>query len=387
MESTNRATDETITGPSIETDPGFSSISEAIQDIKEGKLIIVVDDEDRENEGDFIGSAELITKEKINFMATYGRGLICTPVTEQRARELELHKMVSDNTALHETAFTVSIDYVLEGCTTGISAYDRSTGIRAIVDPATKASDYARPGHIFPLIAKDGGVLRRTGHTEAAVDLARLAGHAPAGVLVEILNEDGSMARLPDLKIIAKQHDLKLISIKDLVKYRLETETLVTKVYETQVDTQYGTFDVSAFSESKSDAIHLVLHTGDLVQGDSALVRMHSLSRTGGALGFLLDNYVDRIGNALKMIKSEGRGVVVLLQQDEQSHNILNQLKLMDNNVDNDPQISEIQRDFGIGAQILRELGLENITVITSNPKKQIALEGYGLKIQGYREF
>ena len=387
MESTNRATDQSTEGPSVNTEDGFNTIAEAIQDIKEGKLIIVVDDEDRENEGDFIASAELITSEKINFMATHGRGLICTPVTESRAKELKLNKMVSDNTALHETAFTVSIDYVLEGCTTGISAYDRSTGIRAIVNPNTKAADYARPGHIFPLIAKDGGVLRRTGHTEAAVDLARLAGHAPAGVLVEILNEDGSMARLPDLKVIAKQHGLKLISIKDLVEYRLATETLVTRVYETQVETQFGTFDVTAFSESESRAIHLVLHTGDLKQDESTLVRMHSLSRTGGALGFLLDNYVDRIGNALQMIKKEGRGVVVLLQQDEQSHNILNQLKLMDNNTDNDPQVSEIQKDFGIGAQILRELGLEAITVITSNPKKQIALEGYGLKVDGYREF
>lgn len=386
MESTNRASDQNTAGPSVNTDIEFNTISEAIQDIKEGKLIIVVDDEDRENEGDFIASAELITKEQINFMARYGRGLICTPVTEARAKELELSKMVNDNTALHETAFTVSIDYVHKGCSTGISAYDRSVGIQEIVKPETKASDYARPGHIFPLIAKDGGVLRRTGHTEAAVDLSRLAGHYPAGVLVEILNEDGSMARLPDLKIIAKEHDLKLISIKDLVKYRLETETLVSKTYETQVNTPYGQFNVTAFTEGQSDAIHLALHIGDLNPSDT-LVRMHSLARTGGALGFLLDNYVDRIGNALKLIQAEGSGVVVLLQHDDQVHNILHKLKLMDIDENNDPQVSEIQRDFGVGAQILRELGLENITVITSNPKKQIALEGYGLKVTGYREF
>ena len=386
MESTNRATDQNPAGPSVNTDFEFNTIADAIQDIKEGKLIIVVDDEDRENEGDFIASAELITKEQINFMARYGRGLICTPVTESRAKELELSKMVSDNTALHETAFTVSIDYLHKGCSTGISAYDRSVGIQEIVKPETKASDYARPGHIFPLIAKDGGVLRRTGHTEAAVDLARLAGLFPAGVLVEILNEDGSMARLPDLKIIAKEHDLKLISIKDLVKYRLETETLVTKTYETQVNTQFGQFNVTAFTEGQSDAIHLALHIGDLDASDT-LVRMHSLTQTGGALGFLVDNYVDRIGNALKMIQNEGRGVVVLLQHDDQGHNILHKLKLMDVDESNDPQVSEIQRDFGVGAQILRELDLENITVITSNPKKQIALEGYGLKVTGYREF
>jgi len=319
-------------------------------------------------------------------MARYGRGLICTPVTEQRAEELKLAKMVLDNTALHETAFTVSIDYVHKGCTTGISAYDRSVGIQEIVKPETKATDYARPGHIFPLIAKDGGVLRRTGHTEAAVDLAQLAGLYPAGVLVEILNEDGSMARLPDLKIIAKEHNLKLISIKDLVKYRLATETLVSKTYETQIDTEYGLFNVTAFTEGTSDAIHLALHIGDLSTKDT-LVRMHSLARTGGALGFLLDNYVDRIGNALKMIQEKGSGVVVLLQHDDQVSTILQKLKLMDVDDSNDPQVSDIQKDFGIGAQILRQLGLENITVITSNPKKQIALEGYGLKVVGYKEF
>jgi len=386
MESTNRATDQNTAGPSVNTDIEFNTIAEAIQDIKDGKLIIVVDDEDRENEGDFIASAELITKEQINFMARYGRGLICTPVTEQRAEELKLAKMVLDNTALHETAFTVSIDYVHKGCTTGISAYDRSVGIQEIVKPETKATDYARPGHIFPLIAKDGGVLRRTGHTEAAVDLAQLAGLYPAGVLVEILNEDGSMARLPDLKIIAKEHNLKLISIKDLVKYRLATETLVSKTYETQIDTEYGLFNVTAFTEGTSDAIHLALHIGDLSTKDT-LVRMHSLARTGGALGFLLDNYVDRIGNALKMIQEKGSGVVVLLQHDDQVSTILQKLKLMDVDDSNDPQVSDIQKDFGIGAQILRQLGLENITVITSNPKKQIALEGYGLKVVGYKEF
>lgn len=350
-------------------------------------MIIVVDDEDRENEGDFICAAETVTAEMINFMATYGRGLICTPVTESRAQELELTRMVNQNTALHETAFTVSIDYVHKGCSTGISAYDRSTGIREIVNLQTVATDFARPGHIFPLIAMDGGVLRRTGHTEAAVDLARLAGLYPAGVLVEILNEDGTMARLPDLMKIARQHDMKIISIKDLVSYRLQTETLVSSIYETSIDTPYGQFNVTAFQQGTSDDVHLALHIGELSQDEPALVRMHSLSRTGGALGFLLDNYVERIGNALKMIQEEGHGVVVLLQQGEQGHSILHKLKLMDMNTENDPVTSEVQRDFGVGAQILRTLGLKRITIITSNPKKQVALEGYGLEINGYREF
>lgn len=323
----------------------------------------------------------------VNFMATYGRGLICTPVTESRAKDLGLVRMVSENTALHETAFTVSIDYVHKGCSTGISAYDRATGISEIVNPQTKASDYARPGHIFPLIAKDGGVLRRTGHTEAAVDLARMAGLYPAGVLVEILNEDGTMARLPDLVKIAKEHDMKLISIKDLVSYRMQTETLVNSIYNTEVDTPYGKFDVTAFQQGATDNVHLALHIGELNQDEPTLVRMHSLSRTGGALGFLLDNYVERIGNALKMIKEEGKGAVVLLQQGEQGQSIIQKLKYLDTNTENDPPISDIQKDFGVGAQILRSLGLRKITIITSNPKKHVALEGYGLEISGYKDF
>ncbi len=350
-------------------------------------MIIVVDDEDRENEGDFICAAETITPELVNFMATHGRGLICTPVTEARAEDLNLTRMVSDNTALHETAFTVSIDYIHKGCSTGISAYDRSTGIREIINPETKASDYARPGHIFPLIAMNGGVLRRTGHTEAAVDLARLAGMNPTGVLVEILNEDGTMARLPDLMVIAKKHDLKIISIKDLVSYRMQTETLVSRIYETEVETPFGKFNVTAFKHGASDNVHLALHIGELTEDEPTLVRMHSLSRTGGALGFLLDNYVERIGNALKMIKEEGKGAVVLIQQGDQGEGILHKLKLLDVRKDNDPKIPETQKDFGVGAQILRALGLKQITVITSNPKKHIALEGYGLKVVGHRDF
>ncbi len=362
----------------------FNTIKEAIQAIQEGEIIIVVDDEDRENEGDFICSAEKITPEKINFMATHGRGLICTPLLEQRAKELNLSRMVDDNTALHETAFTVSIDYLKKGCTTGISAYDRSTGIQAIVDQDTQSNDFARPGHIFPLIAKEGGVLRRTGHTEAAVDLARLAGHYPAGVLVEILKEDGSMARLPDLEVIAKKHNLKLINIKDLIEYRLNTETLVQEVYHSKLNTQYGTFEVKAFADKQSEDVHLALYLGELKSDDPCLVRVHSVAETGGALGFIFENYAQNIAKALKTIQAEGKGVVVLMQQGESGNSILKKLKQIDTDKTNDPIQSTIQRDFGLGAQILRSLGVSQIKLITSNPKKRVALEGYGISIVDY---
>lgn len=362
----------------------LDSIESAIKDIQEGKIVIVVDDEDRENEGDFICSAQTITPEKINFMATYGRGLICTPLLEHKAKELRLTRMVSDNTALHETAFTVSIDYLKQGCSTGISAYDRATGIKELVNPETKYSDYARPGHIFPLIAKDGGVLRRTGHTEAAVDLARMAGHYPAGVLVEILNEDGSMARLPDLEVIAKKHGLKLISIKDLVEYRLNNETLVNVVYKTELETQYGRFNVTAYSDLHSEDVHLALHKGLEESDKPCLVRVHSVAASGGALGFIFEDYAQRIAKALRMIEAEGRGTVILMQQGEEGESILNKLKQMDTDKTNDVLNPHIHKDFGLGAQILRDLGVRKIKLITSNPKKQVALDGYGLEIVDY---
>ncbi|MCB0599432.1 MAG: 3,4-dihydroxy-2-butanone-4-phosphate synthase, partial [Phaeodactylibacter sp.] len=265
----------------------LNAIEEAIADIKAGKVIIVVDDEDRENEGDFICAAECVTPEIINFMATHGRGLICAPIDEKRADQLELEMMVSSNTALHETAFTVSIDLIGQGCTTGISAYDRATGIRALVDPKTKPSDYARPGHIFPLRAKTGGVLRRTGHTEAAIDLARLAGYAPAGVLVEILNEDGTMARLPQLMEIAERFGLKIIAIKDLVAYRMRTERIVKREVSVHLETKYGNFEVIAFRQITTNDIHLAIKCGDWQPEEPVLVRVHSSTETGDILGAL----------------------------------------------------------------------------------------------------
>jgi 3,4-dihydroxy 2-butanone 4-phosphate synthase / GTP cyclohydrolase II len=364
----------------------FNTIPEAIQAIKNGEIIIVVDDEDRENEGDFICAAETITSQQINFMATHGRGLICTPITETRAKELSLLRMVQDNTALHETAFTVSIDYLHKDCTTGISAYDRSVGIKEIINPNTRATDYARPGHIFPLIAKDGGVLRRTGHTEAAVDLARLAGYYPAGVLVEILNEDGTMARLSNLEIIAAKHNLKLICIKDLVEYRLTTETLIKRIHETTIDTPDGTFKASAYKADNSDDVHLALHIGDFKDAVPTLVRVQSLAEVGGPLGFLFDNYIDKIRGALKQIATEGRGVVLLMQQGDKNDSILHKLKGGETYQTTPPQHANVQKDFGLGAQILRDLGVSTIKLITSNPKKRIGLEGYGLEIVEYVE-
>ena len=295
----------------------LNTIQEAIDDIRDGKVIIVVDDEDRENEGDFICAAEKITPEIINFMATHGRGLICTPVTAERADTLGLDKMVSSNTALHETAFTVSIDLIGKGCTTGISAYDRATGIKALVEEETKASDFARPGHIFPLIAEDGGVLRRTGHTEAAVDLARLAGLYPAGTLVEILNPDGTMARLPQLVELAKKFDLKLISIKDLVAFRMANERLVQREISMQFDTQFGPFNVMAYKEAGSHLTHLAFSKGDWDKDEPILTRVHSSTNTGDILGPLLLGYGEELHKTLQMIEKEGKGILLYLRQSE----------------------------------------------------------------------
>ena len=357
----------------------LDTIESAIEDIKQGKLVIVVDDEDRENEGDFICAAELVTSEMINFMATHGRGLICTPITSERAKELDLNMMVSSNTALHETAFTVSIDLVGQGCSTGISAYDRSTGIRAIVDAKTKATDYARPGHIFPLIAKDGGVLRRTGHTEAAIDLSRMAGLAPAGVLVEILNEDGTMARLPQLLELAKKHDLKVISIKDLVIYRMKTERIIEEISEHTMQTEYGEVVVKAFKQITSDDIHLAITKGRITEKPT-LVRVHSSAETNNILGILFDGQADKMKAAINMIAKEESGVFLYMRHGEKEDSILTRL----GNIDSDGKLKkedEEQRDFGVGAQILRHLGVQHIKLITNNPKKRIGLIGYGLEI------
>lgn len=359
----------------------LNTIEEAIADIKQGKIIIVVDDEDRENEGDFICAAEIITPEIINFMATHGRGLICSPIMESLAEKLELTPMVNQNTALHETAFTVSIDYLKDGCSTGISAYDRSTGIKALTDPNTIARDYARPGHIFPLRAKDGGVLRRTGHTEAAVDLARMAGFYPAGVLVEILNEDGTMARLPQLMEIGKKHDLKIISIKDLVAYRMATERIIRREFETTIDTKYGELKAMAYSQKTTNDTHLVLVRGDISQQESVMVRVHSNSEGGDILSHIVGEGTELIDKSLEFIDKEGAGVLLIMQHGEKGESLVKKLRQIDKNPNNDPIPSNSQRDFGVGAQILRDLGISKMRVLTNNPKKHIALDGYGLEI------
>ena len=362
----------------------LNSINDAIEDIKKGKIVIVVDDEDRENEGDFICAAETITPDTINFMAKYGRGLICTPIEEDRAKELNLNMMVRENTAMHETAFTVSIDLKGFGCTTGISAFDRATGIKAITNQKIKAEDFARPGHIFPLVAKRGGVLRRTGHTEAAVDLAKMAGFYPAGVLVEILNEDGSMARLPQLIEIAKKYDLKIISIKDLVAYRMKTERIVKKEMESTVETKYGQFKVVIYKQLTTGDIHLALVKGDIHKNDVVPVRVHSNSETGDILGLLFDDYGMKLSNSLKIISKEGKGVFLYMRHGEKVNSIISKLKEIDNDQTNNPLPSEEQRDFGIGAQILRDIGITKLKVISNTSKKRIGITGYGLEIVDY---
>ena len=361
------------------------SIEEAIKDIRAGKVVIVVDDEDRENEGDFICAAEMITPEIINFMATYGRGLICTPILEERAEELDLWMMVSDNTALHETAFTVSIDLIGKGCTTGISAYDRSTGIKALIDPKTKAEDFARPGHIFPLKAKAGGVLRRTGHTEAAIDLARLAGYYPAGVLVEILNEDGSMARMPDLEKIAKKHDLKLITIKDLVEYRMKEERLIQREVNVRVNTFYGEVEMIAYKQKTSGDTHLAIKMGDWDYDEPVLVRMHSSDHNLAALSDLFTHEGEFLDASLKYIAKEGKGLVVIMNQEEKERDLISLLKEIKQMKDNGQEIKLTDkmdtRDYGVGAQILRDLKCQKLRLITTTPVKRIGLIGYGLEI------
>lgn len=369
----------------IDTPIVLNSIEEAIADIKAGKIVIVVDDEDRENEGDFICAAECITPQIINFMSKYGRGLICTPIDEKRARELELDMMVSSNTAVHETAFTISIDLIGQGCTTGISAYDRATGIRALVDPETKPSDFARPGHIFPLKAKTGGVLRRTGHTEAAIDLARMAGYYPAGVLVEILDEDGSAARLPRLMEVAKEFDLKIIAIKDLVEYRMSNERLIKRELTVNLETKFGDFEVTAYRQLTTNDVHLAIKKGHWDHNEPVLVRVHSSTETGDVLGSLFDNYGECLQRAVKMISEEGTGMVLFMRHGEKKDSILRKLKSLDKENKNgdsvDSTILKEQKDFGVGAQILRDQGITKIKLLSRNVKHRVALSGYGLEI------
>lgn len=369
----------------------LNTIEEAIEDIRNGKVIIVVDDEDRENEGDFICAAEAITPEIINFMATHGRGLICAPIDERRADELDLPMMVTSNTALHETAFTVSIDLVGYGCSTGISAYDRSTGIKKLTEPGTKSSDYARPGHIFPLRAKQGGVLRRTGHTEAAIDLAKLAGFYPAGVLVEILNPDGTMARIPELCALAQKHDLKIITIKDLVAFRMRNERLIKKELELEMDTPHGPFKITAYEQITTGDIHLAITKGSWTTEDPVLVRVQSGSEMAEIFGTMFEDYGDILKQAISAIGSEEQGVLLYMRHAEKdsSDSLLNHLRNYKHQkqIGNDkPSIKEqreemLQRDFGVGAQILRDLGVGRMRLLTNSPKKRIGLLGYGLEV------
>ena len=365
----------------------LNTIDEAIEAIRKGEIIIVVDDEDRENEGDFICAAASVTPEIINFMATHGRGLICTPMDEKRADELELPLMVSSNTALHETAFTVSIDLIGRGCTTGISAYDRATGIRALIDPSTKPSDYARPGHIFPLRAKTGGVLRRTGHTEASIDLARLAGFPPVGVLVEILNEDGTMARMPQLLEIAKKFSLKIIAIKDLVAYRMKHERLIRLETSFELETSFGKAELLAFRQLTTDDLHVAIKFGEWNIDEPVLVRMQSETEVTEILSILIEGCGISGQTALEYIAKEGKGVAVFMRHAEKETNALNQIQQIKAQLERGEtpdlykQLEMDPRDYGVGAQILRDLGVKRIRLITKSPKKRIGLIGYGLEI------
>lgn len=367
----------------------LDKIEDALEDIRNGKLVIVVDDEDRENEGDFVTSAKNVTPEIINFMSKHGRGLICAPISEKRCRELDLDLMVNKNTALHATPFTVSIDLLGHGCTTGISAHDRSKTVQALINPETKPEDLGRPGHIFPLRARDGGVLRRAGHTEATVDLAKLAGHGDTGVLVEIMNEDGTMARLPELKEIAKNYDLKLISIKDLIAYRLDNETLIKEEVRVKMPTKYGEFELIAFTQLNTGEVHMALKKGDWKDGDEVMVRVHSSCLTGDILGSLRCDCGDQLHTALQMVEAEGRGLVLYMNQEGRGIGLLNKLKaykLQEEGLDTVEAnlklgFSMDERDYGVGAQILRKLHISKIKLISNNPKKRAGLLGYGLEI------
>lgn len=367
----------------------FDSIEDAIEDIKQGKLVIVVDDEDRENEGDFITAARNATPEVINFMSKYGRGLICAPVIEDRCEELQLDLMVNDNTALHATPFTVSIDLLGHGCTTGISAHDRSKTILALINPETKPEEFGKPGHIFPLKAKAGGVLRRAGHTEATIDLARLAGFEPAGVLVEIMNDDGSMARLPDLVKIAKKFDLKLITIKDLIQYRLKQETLIERLIEVNMPTQWGDFILRAYKQTTTGDVHLALIKGEWAENEPVLVRVHSSCATGDIFGSCRCDCGPQLHKAMELIEKEGKGVVLYMQQEGRGIGLLNKLmayKLQEQGLDTVEANIKLgfqpdQRDYGVGAQILRDLGISRMRLISNNPSKRNAIQGYGLEI------
>jgi 3,4-dihydroxy 2-butanone 4-phosphate synthase/GTP cyclohydrolase II len=371
------------------SDIKLDKIEEAIEEIKNGKVIIVVDDEDRENEGDFICAAECITPEIVNFMSKEGRGLLCVPLTESRCEELDLEMMVGKNTSAYETPFTVSVDLIGYGCTTGISAHDRFKTIKALVDPETKKEDLGKPGHIFPLRAKKEGVLRRAGHTEAAIDFARLAGFRPAGVLIEILNEDGSMARLPQLKKVADKFSLKLVSIKDLIAYRMQQERQVRKQVTVNMPTEYGDFSLTAFEQINTGEVHMALVKGSWSPNEPVLVRVHSSCVTGDIFGSCRCDCGPQLHYAMQMVEKAGKGVVLYMKQEGRGIGLLNKLKaykLQEQGLDTVEANLQLgfdmdNRDYGIGAQILHDLGISKIKLITNNPKKRVGLMGYGLEI------
>lgn len=367
----------------------LNTIEEALEDFQHGEFVIVVDDEDRENEGDFIIAAEKVTPEKINFMMRYGRGVLCAPITEERAAELELAMQVPTNTSVHETPFTVTVDRLGKGCTTGVSMYDRAQTILALADPETKPQDLARPGHICPLRARSRGVLQRAGHTEAAVDLARLSGLQPAAALIEIINEDGTMARLPQLMEVAKQWSMKIISIKDLIAYRLKTESIIERGEEVSMPTEWGTFRLIPFKQKSNGLEHIALFKGDIANGDDVLVRVHSSCMTGDIFGSQRCECGEQLHKAMQIIEREGRGVVVYLNQEGRGIGLMDKIKaykLQENGLDTvDANIhlghNADERDYGVGANILRELGISRMRLMTNNPIKRVGLEAYGLEI------
>ena len=367
----------------------FNTIEEAISDIKAGKVIIVIDDENRENEGDFVAAAEMVTPEMINFMATHGRGLICTPLLEKRCEDLGLDLMIGKNTAAFETPFTISVDLIGNGCTTGISASDRSKTIKALVDHNTHKDQLGKPGHIFPLKAREGGVLRRAGHTEASIDLARLAGLEPAGVIVEILNEDGSMARTPELHQIAKKFDLKFITIKDLIKYRLENESLIKEEVDVKLPTDFGDFKLKAFKQITNDQIHMAIYKGKWDRNDEVVVRVHSSCVTGDIFGSCRCDCGPQLHAALRQIEKEEKGILVYMNQEGRGIGLLNKLKAYElqeqgrDTVEANIELGFLpdHRDYGVGAQILRAMNVTKIKLLSNNPKKRVGLESYGIEI------
>ncbi len=371
----------------------LNTIHEAIDDIRNGKVIIVVDDENRENEGDFVAAADKVTPQMINFMATHGRGLICTPLTENRCKELELNMMVRNNTDPMETAFTVSVDLRGNGVTTGISASDRAKTVKALIDPNTKPFELGRPGHIFPLVAKEGGVLRRTGHTEAAIDFARLAGLKPAGVIVEIMNEDGTMARLPQLMEVAKKQNLKIVSIEDLVAYRMQHDSLIDKKEDFEIETRFGSFRLRAYQQTTNNQVHIALTKGQWKDNEPVLTRINSTLINNDILGTLTNNVDKQLDNMFKLINSNGKGAILFINQESQSMNILKRLSFLKENqrpnkISKAPKINMDTRDFGIGAQILHDLNIHKLSLVSNTEQtKRVGLIGYGLEIVEYVKY